>query len=553
MNHSPFKTAGKGGPPAQTWQQPPRETAAQRDLETTSFQRRTKEFLSVLFILILGVGLAAAGMGAVLKRLESDPESNRVRRAEERVLQRIEKEIEDASALVSCIRPRLQTALFQLFGEGNTQVVSGREGWLFFKKDIDYVSGRPFLDPLVVEAREKQQKLRANPLPAILDFKRQLDARGIRLLVVPIPVKPSVEGHELSRISTAEIQLRQNPSYRAFLAGLQSEGVDVLDAGPLLIKRRKELGEPQYLKSDTHWTPHAMEAVARETADKISADLSAEPVQSSATAARAFAISSRQESSRGDTAALLGTGMEGALGGNEVVETHPVSVDGARWRAAPDAEVLLLGDSFCNIFSFTAMGWGEGAGFAEHLSAALQKPVDTILRNSDGAYATREMLSRELAKGRDRLAGKKMVVWEFAARELAFGDWGIIPLQLGEPAATQFYCPPQGKRVQIEGTVSGVSAVPLPGATPYKEHIMSVHLVDVSVAGDGRSASQKQCVVYTWSMRDKLPAKAASLRPGDRVSWQVTAWDDEQLEKEKFQRSELEDTHLLGAPFAWSE
>jgi hypothetical protein len=69
------------------------------------------------------------------------------------------------------------------------------------------------------------------------------------------------------------------------------------------------------------------------------------------------------------------------------------------------------------------MGWGESAGFAEHLSRALGlRAIDCIVRNSNGAFATREILSQELARGRDRLAGKKLVVWEFAARELAFGD-----------------------------------------------------------------------------------------------------------------------------------
>ena len=63
--------------------------------------------------------------------------------------------------------------------------------------------------------------------------------------------------------------------------------------------------------------------------------------------------------------------------------------------------MLLLGDSFSNIFSFEAMGWGESAGFAEHLSFALRRPIDCILRNSDASFATREILSNELARGRE--------------------------------------------------------------------------------------------------------------------------------------------------------
>ena len=45
------------------------------------------------------------------------------------------------------------------------------------------------------------------------------------------------------------------------------------------------------------------------------------------------------------------------------------------------------------------MGWGESAGFVEHLSRALgERPIDCIVRNSDGAFATREILSHELLR-----------------------------------------------------------------------------------------------------------------------------------------------------------
>ncbi len=116
----------------------------------------------------------------------------------------------------------------------------------------------------------------------------------------------------------------------------------------------------------------------------------------------------------------------------EKVTIHQVIMGNALWRPSTNAEVLLLGDSFSNVFSVEAMGWGESAGFAEHLSLALHRPIDCILRNSDAAFATREILSTELARGHDRLAGKKLVIWEFAARELSFGNWKSLDLKLGQ-------------------------------------------------------------------------------------------------------------------------
>jgi len=88
--------------------------------------------------------------------------------------------------------------------------------------------------------------------------------------------------------------------------------------------------------------------------------------------------------------------------------------------------VLLLGDSFTNVYSLGSMGWGESAGLAEHLSRALGRPLDRIVQNDDAAYATRMMLRQQSANASDRLAGKRVVIYQFAARELAFGDWRIL-------------------------------------------------------------------------------------------------------------------------------
>jgi alginate O-acetyltransferase complex protein AlgJ len=97
--------------------------------------------------------------------------------------------------------------------------------------------------------------------------------------------------------------------------------------------------------------------------------------------------------------------------------------------------VLLLGDSFTNIFSMEGMGWGAAAGLGPQLALALGRPLDVIAQNDSGAFATRQALSRELEAGQDRLAGKRVVIWEFASRELAVGDWK--PISFAKPAAAE--------------------------------------------------------------------------------------------------------------------
>jgi alginate O-acetyltransferase complex protein AlgJ len=97
--------------------------------------------------------------------------------------------------------------------------------------------------------------------------------------------------------------------------------------------------------------------------------------------------------------------------------------DGQPWAPDPAAKILLLGDSFCNIFEMEGMGWGAHGGLAAWMSLLLQEPVDAITQNGDGAHATRLRLDQALQRGDDRLAGKRVVVFAFAARELSLGDW----------------------------------------------------------------------------------------------------------------------------------
>jgi alginate O-acetyltransferase complex protein AlgJ len=163
-------------------------------------------------------------------------------------------------------------------------------------------------------------------------------------------------------------------------------------------------------------------------------------------------------------------------------------------------------------------------------------------------------LSNELARGRDRLAGKKLVIWEFADRELSFGNWKLLDLKLGEAKPSRFLSLKAGEEIQVSGTVESISPVPRPGAVPYKDHIEALHLVDI-VAADSREApaSHAQAVVYLWSMRDNVWTSAARLRPGDRVKLRLRPWPDVSSQYEKFNRTEMDDPTLQLEEPVWGE
>jgi hypothetical protein len=163
-------------------------------------------------------------------------------------------------------------------------------------------------------------------------------------------------------------------------------------------------------------------------------------------------------------------------------------------------------------------------------------------------------LSNELARGRDRLAGKKLVIWEFAARELSFGNWKLLDLKLGEAKPSRFLTLKSGEEIAVSGTVESISPVPRPGTVPYKDHIEALHLVDIVGAdSSGEAASHAQAVVYLWSMRDNVWTTAARLRPGERVKLRLRPWSDVSAQYEKFNRTELDDPALQLEEPVWGE
>jgi alginate O-acetyltransferase complex protein AlgJ len=554
-------------PTPETHRKLSRETEAELALKHTVYTRGTRWLLIVLFLLTIAsvpaIQLAvelrsprAAGGLATFYLYKAYPAWEKIRAARSpadiwRLLPRgadlkaAEKKLETESVVSAWLLPRVQSVLTGKLRAGNEQVYLGRNAWLFYRPDVDYITGPPFLDPSQIRHRTHVDRVQPDPIKAIVDFRNQLAARGIDLIVVPVPMKPGIDADKFSARADETAPL-QNPSFLEFKVRLESAGVGVFDPGPLLIQRKAALGgAPLYLENDTHWRPETMEFVAEKLAPLIP--------PASSTPHAPLEVKEKEINSLGDIARMLMLPPSQNIYRPEKVTIHEVLAGNALWRPSKDADILLLGDSFSNIFSLEALGWGESAGFAEHLSRALGgRPLDCILRNSDASFATREILARELARGRDRLAGKKLIVWEFATRELAFGDWKMIEMKLGQPAPERFFVPKAGEEIVADGTVESVSTVPRPGTVPYADHILAVHLTDLAVAG--RSANEAlESLVYLESMRDNVLTAAARLRAGDRIKLRLRAWADVSDRYEKINRSEVDDLTVQLQEPCWGE
>jgi len=469
-----------------------------------------------------------------------------------RDIQRYETDLKERDALMQWLIPRMQIPVTAWLKGGNEDAYCGRDGWLFYRKDIDSLTGRGFLDPEILAHRaaggsELKAPPQPDPLKAILDFRDQLARRGIALIVMPAPVKPSIHPERHSARYEGRTGAVQSPSFPAFVERLARGKIACFDAAPMLLQAKATApGRPLYLGTDTHWTPEGMELAAKALADLA---------RQTATLPRAtdrFTAAAKEVTNLGDVALMLRFPAEWRVFAPETATIRQVRDGKEPWRPDAKAEILFLGDSFANIFSLAPMGWGESAGLVEHLSLALGLPVDAITRNDAGSFATREMLAKELQRGNDRLAGKKLVIWEFASRELAFGDWKMFSLALGEKQEVSMYAPPKGKTIAVQGVVRATSRAPKPGTVPYKDHIIMVHLAELESADDPAAAG-KEAVVFVWSMRGNVATPAARWRPGDTVKLRLRPWADLAGQYEAINRSELEAEELLFAEPAWAE
>src|SRR3954468_2400028 len=110
----------------------------------------------------------------------------------------------------------------------NTAAVAGVDGWLFFGGELRLLSLGHFWGNDSAKSSRAHKPDLADPVPAILDFQQQLKARGIDLVVVPVPPKASIYPEKI----VPGFEVRANdpaPALHRFYDELRSAGIDVLD------------------------------------------------------------------------------------------------------------------------------------------------------------------------------------------------------------------------------------------------------------------------------------------------------------------------------------
>ena len=365
-----------------------------------------------------------------------------------RYLRAFENKVEDENALVLAVRPRYQLAVWNIFNDPGEKVVLGAAGkcigkscgretaeasdrWLFYRQDVEFL-----VQPSPLDVRSAKLD---NPIKAIEKFRDQLKAKGVELLVVVTPGKPSIYPERLT--GNASTVMATESHGKKILDSLAKLGFNTVDLYTPLLAAKKDdasLG-PLYLNDDTHWTPRGAELAAAEIAKKVREMVDAGFVDIGEESMN-YAASDSVADRMGDVGEMSGLNKFGTFKVQKVVG-HVVSQQevSERKEAPADslsdstvvydttitpfkddfrkAQILILGDSFSRIYQTDSP---VNAGWIAHFAKNMNRPVASIV--SDGGAST--LVREKLARKAGVLKGKKLLIWEFVERDLRFGAEG---------------------------------------------------------------------------------------------------------------------------------
>lgn len=329
-------------------------------------------------------------------------------------LRAYERSLEAANWAARASRPWMQFAQFEWLKDGGAKAAIGGGGWYFYKPGLNYMLARP--------ERAKVAGTTNDPLPAIVDFRNQLAARGIRLVVMPAPNKESVYPDRLTPRAEA---LRGMLASRTqdLLDRLRAANVEVIDLFKGFSQARQTSGSASqaslYLAQDTHWSPAGVELAAKVAAGRLLelgwvrsglVDYSGRPAP---------------VERLGDVLRMLQVpAIERCVKPETVLCVQVVRRDnGEPYQEGADAEILVLGDSFTRIYQRDEPGV---AGFIAHLAKELKQPLMSLVNDGGGATLVRQELQGRPAF----LKNKKVVLWEFVERDIGLGleGWKLVPL-----------------------------------------------------------------------------------------------------------------------------
>ncbi len=346
-----------------------------------------------------------------------------------------ETEMEKSSVFAAAIRPWMLMGYYSAFGDLGNKGVKGVHDWFFYRPDVDYLIKPNVLDARLRAVDANDARMTDDIAGAIVDFKEQLASRGIDLLFVVMPTKPSIYPDMLNPGVRPEMSGDISIS-RQVIERIRKAGVETVDLFSALAKERANDAanhDSLYLRTDTHFKGRGVLTVARVIAERVKRY----PWYSAGSTE--FAIDTVMTPRYGDIAEMIGLPRRVvakrkppfAPETTACYQVYQVERDGKgavsrKTRYKDDyrgSKILVLGDSFSRIYQTDQP---KSAGWISHLAVELSQPVASLV--NDGGAST--LVRQALARKPNLLKNKKLVIWEVVERDFRFGEEGWKKIEI---------------------------------------------------------------------------------------------------------------------------
>ncbi len=483
-------------------------------------------------------------VASLAEKKRNNPEITRKQPNLQDHLRSFEAELEAAPYAIAT-RRWVQQKLSAGFHEGNSKVFIGKAGRFYYQAALDCLVGYGPLKPEPDSVMKNPDRaIWIPPVPVIKTFAAQLRERGIELMIVPVPVKSMIYPEDIARGDWD--QPVRHRDQEALYTELRDAGIELVDLSDLFWSMKKT-GEV-FLKQDTHWTQPAMQAAAAAVAEKIQSKPWFEQVK------KGLEIQQSQAERQhlGDLVEMLDLVDPADLFQAESQTLSIVQNTSKEGLPGQDRQspVVLLGDSFVNIYNDPGIGFGKtegqpgggqpedgqqreapiGAGFAQHLALALQTPLDAYTANGGGATQVR----KDFADQPDNVVrAKKIVVWVLASRDLLLSEtpglragvhWRDVKFN---PRIAETPTQPVASdvtEVVIEAELKERSPLQDPKSTPYKEAIYSAIFTVDQKAADELKIEGNEVPAYLWGFRDRKVVASGRLEAGKKYRLTLVPW-----------------------------
>lgn len=301
--------------------------------------------------------------------------------------------------------------------------------WFFMSRELKQLAAGKFWEKDWASTAANK----SDPTPHIVKFNELLKAKGVQLILVPIPAKAAIYPDKLAaKFSSKGVQ-----PLAGYFDQLRKEKVDVLDIEPLLRDHRAKNGgegaNKLYCEQDSHFAPLTAEIIADHIKQKVASE-----AWFKGQAKTPFKRSGKQTLSiTGDQ--VVGGGFTPMPKAEQLTLAYAGKDSGGKIEPVPsdkNSPVLLLGDSHTMVFTdgaSTGMHC-QSAGLQDQLQYELGFAVDRVSNKGSGLVQARKSLVLMRVRNEPGFWDKKkLVIWVFSTREFTQSSDRLINIPIEVP------------------------------------------------------------------------------------------------------------------------